>query len=148
MFYRRGCLGTPSPCWKLARFSAEGAQAQAEWIATRAERKEAKARRRRESDERRAARERHAIRVNQRHEVLMAYREKWKQSDRPWKEWARFKKALKQEWRDEEALELGRDALRLAGKPLDAPGADAEAYRLGLEILLDRMGNRLLRSGG
>lgn len=148
VFYRRECLGHLSPCWDLAEFAAAEAQAREQRAATRQERKATMERRQLELTVRRAARDRHRIRVNQRHEILMACKEKWKRSGRPWLEWVRFKKELKEEWKRDEALELGRDELRLAGKPLDAPGADDEAYRLGIGILVDRMGKRLIMRGG
>ena len=143
VFYRRACLGSPS-CWLFYEAQELREQSPEEKAAAREKRRIEKERRRAEWMERRAARERHKVRVDHRHAVLMAYKAKWQQSEAPWRLWIKIKKALKSQWEQEEALELGRDELRIEGKPLDAPGADTEAYRRGWKIIGIRMGNRLV----
>ena len=145
VFYRKACLGNPS-CWLFDQAPELREPSPEEKAAARELRRIEKERRRAEWIERRAARKRHKVRVDFRHAVLMAYKTQWKNSGCPWSVWQKLKKALKARWEQEEALELGRDELRIEGKPLDAPGADTEAYRRGWKTIGIRMGNR--RVGG
>lgn len=146
VFYRKACLGNPS-CWTFDEAPEPQEQSPEEKAAALEKRWAEKERRRTEWIERRAARERHKGRVDFRHAVLMAYKAKWQQSGAPWLLWIKIKKALKAQWEQEEALELGRDEMRIEGKPLDVPGAELEALRRGWMEIAIRMGGRLCRRG-
>jgi len=143
VFYRRECLLNPA-CGTLDENPAAKERSPAEKAAEREVRRVEKERRRVEWIERRAARERHKKRVDFRYAVLMAYKARWQKSGDLWEVWKNQKKALKAKWQEEEALELGRDEMRFEGKPLDAPGAEVEAYGRGWKIIGQRIGKRLI----
>lgn len=147
-FYLRSCLGSNKECWcyypepKLpAKLTLKQRKA------AEAERRQAKERSRRELAERRAARDRHAQRVRTRQTMMTDLKSRWQQSGAPWAVWLVRKRELKDRWEEQEALELGRDELRLAGHPLDAPGADVEALRRGWHEIGRRLCGRLCRRG-
>lgn len=142
-FYLRRCLGNPE-CLRFAE-PEPAPPTPKEKAAAREKRLADKERNRAEWIERREARDRHAQRVQYRQTTMAILKTRWQKSGAPWAVWIARKRALKAAWERQEALELGRDELRFAGKPLDAPGADIEAYGLGWGEIARRMGKRLCR---
>lgn len=137
VFIYRPCLDEYRPCDGLTFLDSPPPTPQ--------ERATERARRRAEWVERRAARERHATRVKLRQFLMVNLKKEWKKSGAPWKFWLGQKQAFKRLWKTVEARELGRDALRLAGKPIDTPEAEREAYRLGWKEIAVRYAQRLSR---
>jgi hypothetical protein len=146
VFIRRACLDEEPPCADHAYWDPSE-PTPAERAAAKAKRQAEKERTRLEWAERRAAHERHAARVKRRQILFAELKARWKASGAPWSVWLAQKKEFKSAWEATEAREIGRDALRLAGKPLAGPEAELEALRLGWREIALRYGNRLCRRG-